>query len=69
MIPSWAVASAEDDLCTWTRGEAGLEVNMKCGHNAICCSLQFDSPAWVVIDVSSSDRTDGEGEGGSGIVD
>jgi len=69
MIPKGAAVS-EDARCTWTRGEAGFEVNMKAGKSAICCSLYGGGMSVGTGGRPSSSREwcEGEGEGGSRIV-
>lgn len=66
MIPSRT--DEEEAEWTWTSGEVGLEVKMKEGERAICCSVALASASREVLPGvvrgRSVEAIEGEGEGG-----
>ncbi len=57
-----------EERWTCTSGEVGLEVKMKDGKRAICCSLYGGGRKDREGGAATFDDIDGEGEGGRGIV-
>lgn len=59
---------------TWTRGEEGLEVNIRAGDRATCCSLAPSLSGMMEDSLAELSRSrdneaiDGDGEGGRVMV-
>ena len=62
-------AGEPEERYTFTRGDAGFEVKMKEGKRAIWCSVHGGGGSMPasLFGAASAERSDGDGEGGSGI--
>lgn len=69
MIPSGVVAVLDEERWMWTRGDVGLEVAMKDGNRAICCSeCGGISSGSIGRRAEIPDEVEGDGDGGSCIL-